>query len=253
MSAEPERIPSLSSKGRQVTPARLNTPKKDKVTRRESSVVDTLKSYDDQLEVIPKFNERIVKFEELLHKMKTDLYGLVESMTEKINKTIVQADLPKRGVPRIISDIQLVPPRSTPGQAQIAQDESEPFSDLESWSEVTNKKNKRRQVRIAAGLDLGPPDVAARPAATEKSVEGRPNPPSNSSNMCRRAPRNAAVAIKANSDGLSYADVIKQAREKVSLKDIGIVNPRMRRAANGGVIIEIGGPEGTVKADTLAS
>jgi len=39
----------------------------------------------------------------------------------------------------------------------------------------------------------------------------------------------------------------------VNLKEIGIVNPRMRRATNDGVIIEISGPEGAVKADTLAS
>jgi len=56
-----------------------------------------------------------------------------------------------------------------------------------------------------------------------------------------------------NSDGPSYADIIKRTRESVNLKDIGISNPRMRRAANGGIIIEISGPEGAVKADTLAS
>jgi len=71
-------------------------------------------------------------------------------------------------------------------------------------------------------------------------------------NVRKRVPRAAAVFIKANVDGVFYADIIKRARETVSLKDLDIANPRMRRAANDGVIIEISGPEGAMKADTLA-
>jgi len=47
--------------------------------------------------------------------------------------------------------------------------------------------------------------------------------------------------------------VIKQAREGINLKDLGITNPRMRRAANGGILIEIPGSDETTKADALAS
>jgi len=184
--------------------------------------------------------------------MKADLYGSVESVAERINKSVTAVDPPKRGVPIITSNVQLVPPRPIPERARVSQEEPELFSDLESWTEVTNRRSKRKQVRIAAKDDSVEPTGVTDRTGVDR-FGGRPQPPSALGGARRRAPRNAAVAIKANSDGLSYAEIIKQAREKVNLKDIGIINPRMRRAANGGVIIEISGPEGVVKADSLAS
>lgn len=38
----------------------------------------------------------------------------------------------------------------------------------------------------------------------------------------------------------------------ISLGDIGIGKPKIRKAANGGILIEVSGPEKLVKADTLA-
>jgi len=253
MSAEPERFPPTPAESRQVSSKRSNTPKQDRKNRRGSSVADTLKRYDEQLEVISKFDEKIVRFEELLKKMKSDLYGSVESVAGKISKSATMMDppLPKRGVPKIISDVQLVPPRPTPGLGQDRHKESELFSDLDSWIEVTGKRS-RRQVRIAAGAGfVEPTGVAARAVGTDRSG-GRLRFSSNLGGARRRAPRNAAVAIKANSDGPSYAEIIKIAREKVNLKELGIENPRMRKAANGGIILEIAGLEGAMKADTLA-
>jgi len=105
-------------------------------------------------------------------------------------------------------------------------------------------------VRIAAGANLVElSGVAANSIGIDRSG-GRPQ---QSNSMRRRAPQNAAVAIKLRVDCPLYADIIKQARDKVNLKDQGITNPRMRRAVNGGVIIEIPGPEGATKADILAS
>jgi len=51
MSAEPEKFPPLPTKGKQGTPSKSNTLKKEKNMRRGSSVAETLKGYDDQLEV----------------------------------------------------------------------------------------------------------------------------------------------------------------------------------------------------------
>jgi len=252
ISAEPERFPSLPNKGRQGTPIKPNTPKKERNVTRGTSAVETLRGCDAQLEFIAKYDEKIIKLEELLHKIKTDFYGSVELVADKVGKTMTAVDPPKRGAPKIISNIQLVPPRPTPGLEQKDQEEPEPFSDLESWTEVTGRRNKRR-VKIAAGANFaGPTGVTAGLTTSDRSG-GRPYPTTNPGNARRRAPRNAAVSIKANTVGLSYAEIIKQAREKVNLKELGIVNPRMRRAANGGVIIEIAGPEGAVKADSLVS
>jgi len=138
MSAEPERFPPLPNRDKQGSsrdPSRSTTPKKEvRNASRRTSVAETLKGYDDQLEVISKFDEKIIKFEELFQKMKADLYGSVESVADKVSKTMTAADHPKRGVPKIISDVQLVPPRSTLGLVQDAQEEPEPFSDGVRWS-----------------------------------------------------------------------------------------------------------------------
>lgn len=51
-----------------------------------------------------------------------------------------------------------------------------------------------------------------------------------------------AVAIKGE-EGFSYADALKKARTEISLKEIGINTTKIRRATNGGIIIEIPGAD----------
>jgi len=154
----------------------------------------------------------------------------------------------KKGAPRIISNVQLVPPRPTLRREELVNVDSDYRSDGEGWTEVTSKRS-RKSVRLDDRLE-DPLEVEMPISNTNKLARNMPPPPTNTR---RRVPRAAAVSIKANADGLSYADIIKRARESVNLKDLGITNPRMRRAANGSVIIEIAGPEGAIKADTLAS
>lgn len=37
----------------------------------------------------------------------------------------------------------------------------------------------------------------------------------------RRAPKNSVVAIKITNEATSYAEILKKARERISLKDLG--------------------------------
>ncbi|KMQ89155.1 hypothetical protein RF55_11242 [Lasius niger] len=67
----------------------------------------------------------------------------------------------------------------------------------------------------------------------------------------RRAPRTAAISIKSNEKEFSYAQALKVARDKIDLSAMGIESSRIRKAANGGIIIEIPGKDGTAKADEL--
>lgn len=70
----------------------------------------------------------------------------------------------------------------------------------------------------------------------------------------RRPSNNAVVAIKVeNGDSTSYADILKKARQRINIKDIGITNPKIRKMANGGVLLEIPGPDGQARADALTS
>lgn len=41
--------------------------------------------------------------------------------------------------------------------------------------------------------------------------------------------------------------------EKISLKELGIETTKVRKASNGGLLIKIPGPEGTIQVDILAS
>lgn len=70
----------------------------------------------------------------------------------------------------------------------------------------------------------------------------------------RRLPSTAAVALRTLEDGgISYADILKQAKSGISLADLRIDNPRIRKAVNGGIIIEVPGADGAERADRLAN
>jgi len=147
----------------------------------------------------------------------------------------------------IISDVQLVPPRPiTYQEPESGPQREEPvFSDFETWTEVTGRRNKTKKVRIDTDK--------VENSSERNAVIQRPPPPPPSGGVKRRVPRKAAVAIKVISDNLSYSDVMKKAKEKINLNELGISNLNSRRAANGSVLIEIPGPEGHIKADTLAN
>lgn len=67
-----------------------------------------------------------------------------------------------------------------------------------------------------------------------------------------RPPKSAVVSIKSKDEAQSYANILKRARERINLGELGIKDPKVRFAANGGVLVEIPGPEGSKMANTLA-
>jgi len=250
-SVDPEK-PAPPTRERMDTPRRTPMKKqpKKKSFRKESSIIESLQDCDDRLQAISKYDEKIARFEEILQQMRTDLSGSMEAVTQKVTRSASVIDPPRRGTPKFVSDIQLVPPRSTANQEPeaVTQEEIEPFADLDTWTEVTNRRSQKKQVRIQdkRSYEEELPNSGAIAGGSDRR-------PPITGGVRRRAPRNAAVSIKVNPEGPSYAEIIKQARESVNLKEFGITNPRMRRAANGGVLIEIAGPEGAAKANTLAA
>lgn len=67
----------------------------------------------------------------------------------------------------------------------------------------------------------------------------------------RMPARTAAVSITGRTDDFSYRDALTTAREKISLADLKIQKTRLRRAANGGYLIEIMVPGCFEKAKAL--
>lgn len=69
----------------------------------------------------------------------------------------------------------------------------------------------------------------------------------------RKLPRGSVVSITGRDKDYSYAEALERARDNISLQQIGIDNSRIRRAANGGILIEIPGQNSGSKADILAN
>lgn len=164
--------------------------------------------------------------------------------------------------PRIIEDIQIVPPRMTRDSNRMTRDRareedmtrlmtrkeyttSAPSADEEGWQRVRGGRRRGERptyaTAVARTAPAGGPDKA-QPGGyrTEQRV------------VRRRPPVSAAVTITGISKDFSYADALRKAREKISLERIGIEEPRIRRAMNGGLLMEIRGEDGKKKADKLA-
>lgn len=61
------------------------------------------------------------------------------------------------------------------------------------------------------------------------------------------------VVIKSTNEEISYAEILRRAKTEVSLDEIGMESVKVREAANGGLVLEIPGPESNGKADMLAT
>lgn len=72
-------------------------------------------------------------------------------------------------------------------------------------------------------------------------------------NLKKKLAKPAVVTITSKPGGASYADILAKARERVSLKDIGIQETAIRRALNGAIVIEIPGPQSKQLAGVLGS
>ncbi|CAL1672271.1 unnamed protein product [Lasius platythorax] len=66
-----------------------------------------------------------------------------------------------------------------------------------------------------------------------------------------KPPRTAAVMITGLKEGFSYASALKKARESISLDKLNIEKTKIRRAANGNMLIEVIGHNGAGKAIAL--
>ncbi|XP_067209306.1 uncharacterized protein [Linepithema humile] len=115
------------------------------------------------------------------------------------------------------------------------------------WTAVV-KGGRRKKGKGPQGPPLPPSTTAKKEGKTQakkpsKGVISR-------AGIKRRLPRTAAVAISAP-DG-TYADVMKEARERINLKDLNLNSLKIRNARNGGILLEIAGEQSRMKADALA-
>lgn len=61
------------------------------------------------------------------------------------------------------------------------------------------------------------------------------------------------MTITGRAEGFSYAEAMKSAREHINLENLGITTSRVRKALNGGVLIEVSGENSRLKAEELVT
>ncbi|CAL1672733.1 unnamed protein product [Lasius platythorax] len=142
------------------------------------------------------------------------------------------------------------------------------------WSQVIGRK-ARRLARSELGSKVGPPSLAPsgdgrdkgrddRRVALDRKVSQRTGQDARfcddggkiklRSGPRPRTPTTAVVSVTLKPGAkLGYREVMFEARSKIDLKALGIVNSRIRQAVNGGVLIQIPGKDRVRMADDLAN
>lgn len=154
----------------------------------------------------------------------------------------VDTRVKKRG-PRIIENIQVVPPRRPPEMTLVSEATSATPRESDSqWSEAGRRRRtgQTKKAMASSSPRSGVPGSVGR-------TPGSRGPP-----RTRRAPP-AVVSIKLEDNNSTYADILKKAREKIDIKELGINNPKFRKSANGGILLELSGSDGhaEILADRL--
>src|SRR5580765_1887156 len=119
-------------------------------------------------------------------------------------------------------------------------------SENEEWIEPRRRKRSKKG-------QGGPKEVPSTPGsqfvnrASTTPGKGR----SGSVGRVRNPPRTAAVMITGRKENFSNAAALKKAQDEISLEQLKIDRTKIRRAANGSMLIEVRGPDGQTKAKAL--
>lgn len=169
----------------------------------------------------------------------------------------------KKVGPRIVSNVQVAPP------FKVRLKEQGPIpmasgSETE-WKMVTGGKRGRRGGNMKDGpvppplssssaSRRDPPSVVRNTGRriTGESV-GRPSIRQQPKVRPPRPPVSSAVTITGKSEGFPYAAALKNAREHINLEALGIKTTRVRKAINGGMLIEVSGEDSKAKAEELVT
>lgn len=156
----------------------------------------------------------------------------------------------KKNKAKIISNVRLASPtRERPPPTTVRIGSSEVASVNEEWSTVRRSK-KRVESRGYSASSVEEQSGLSGPNRQHKVLVA--GTPQNERTIKRKVPKGSVVSITGHREDFSYADALKLARNKLSLRELGIDGSKIRRAANGGVLIEIPGIGSEGRADLLA-
>lgn len=239
-----EMIPDLLDK-----PATVTGEKNEKKTREE-------------MDSIQRQIKDLVRRKKEIRKNKTTLDKDV-SNRNTWNKEKRLPQRTPRAKPKIISNVQLIPPRDgttsigggvkSLDNRDLGEDSNiegstglDGSEDNRNWRNVTIGK---RRDRIRTGRVNTNPQMVQRETQHRNQVQTKDK---YTPGIPRRAPRSSAVMIVCSGEEFSYADALKKARSKISLEDLRIERTKIRRAVNGGILIKVMDRDGQDKAGALA-
>lgn len=140
----------------------------------------------------------------------------------------------------MVSNVQIAPPRHVVDSvSEVASAES--AAESPRWQTVGKDRSKRM-------IDRGRTNVETVGSAVTPS-RGKQN---QNPRQIKLRSSNAVVVIRTRENNKApYSEILKRAKQRVNIKDLGIVDPNIRLAASGGLLLEIPGPEGHSRADAL--
>lgn len=145
-----------------------------------------------------------------------------------------------RGI-RVTANEQLVPPSPSLPPSRV------PNAWISVGRDGKPTRDSKRRLRSQASDPVTSISGAFAPGRLPRAGGGRPD------RSAKRLVKPAVVIITSKPGGASYAEILSKAKQRVSLKEIGIENTIIRRAMNGAIVIEVPGPQGKQQADLLAN
>lgn len=156
----------------------------------------------------------------------------------------------KRPGPRIVSDVRVALPFKERRKEAVA-------TLVESGSEmewrVAAGRGRKGRIKGDKPLPLAPPPPPP-PIPVGRQTPVRQQQQQQKKKV--RLPRPlayTAVTVTGRAEGFSYKDAMINAREHIKLESLGITVSRVRKALNGGLLIEVSGEDARPKAEELVT
>ncbi|XP_020297725.1 uncharacterized protein LOC109862177 [Pseudomyrmex gracilis] len=168
---------------------------------------------------------------------------------ERVVRCTVLGELQKlleRGLPRRPPPVSRKSPILPPVPVRAQTEEKEP-------RKKRKKKKKKKEKKQEVKATKAPTKGGGTAVGVGRGESSPPlTPPSSSQRPPRGVlPRTEAVTLRPEGESMSYAQVLRDARNKVDPRSVGV--SRVRRTLEGHLLLELGGEDRKSKADFLAT
>lgn len=184
---------------------------------------------------IPEFPQvvSLKEREEVISKQIEELVAQRKELrNEKNSKKTDESPLPQRQprktLPKIISNVQVAPPRE--GSSGRLGSEAQPIPGSDKWTEIQTRRSKKNKTE-GGNTDNSQSKTREKPQKTKPSLRVQQDSKEDKKSKKktpkkRRPPKTAAVALKSLTEGLTYAQIITQIDRRCAYRIL--VYPKLR-------------------------